>query len=47
MEEKMRIYAAADIHRRPDKIERIRNAVSEAQADVLVIAGDILSIPFR
>jgi len=37
----MRIYAVADIHGKPDKIERIRQVLSELKPDALVVAGDI------
>lgn len=37
----MRIYAVADIHGRPGRIERIRANIAADKPDVLVIAGDI------
>ncbi len=37
----MRIYAVADIHGRKDRLAAIRRNMSEFEADVLVIAGDI------
>lgn len=37
----MRIYAVADIHGKPAKIERIRIGLSELTPDALVVAGDI------
>ncbi len=37
----MRIYAVADIHGKPARIERIRNVLSGLMPDALVIAGDI------
>ncbi len=37
----MRIYAVADIHARPERMERIRANILAEQPDVLVIAGDI------
>lgn len=37
----MRIYAVADIHGKPAKIERIRKVLSESKPDTLVVAGDI------
>lgn len=37
----MRIYAVADIHGKPAKIERIRKVLSESKPDALVVAGDI------
>lgn len=40
---KMRIYAVADVHARPDRIDRIRRNITHYVPDVLVIAGDITS----
>ena len=37
----MRVYAVADIHGKPGKIERIRKVLSESKSDALVVAGDI------
>lgn len=37
----MRIYAVADIHGKPAKIEQIRKVLSERKPDILVVAGDI------
>ncbi len=37
----MRIYAVADIHGKPAKIEQIRKVLSESKPDILVVAGDI------
>ena len=37
----MRIYAVADIHGKPAKIERIRKVLSDSKPDTLVVAGDI------
>ena len=37
----MRIYAVADIHGKPSRIECIQNNVVEYKPDVLVVAGDI------
>jgi len=39
----MLIYAVADIHAAPHRIEHIRSVVSEHHPDVLVIAGDVIS----
>jgi uncharacterized protein len=39
----MLIYAVADIHADPERIERIRSMVSLHHPDVLVIAGDIIN----
>ena len=40
----MLIYAVADVHGKPDRIETIRNTISETRPDVLVVAGDITNI---
>jgi len=40
---KVRIYAVADVHGRPARIERIRRHIIHYAPDVLVIAGDITS----
>jgi Icc-related predicted phosphoesterase len=40
----MRIYAVADVHGKPDRLENIRNTISEFRPDVLVVAGDITNI---
>jgi Icc-related predicted phosphoesterase len=40
----MLIYAVADIHGKPDRIEKIRHNISEVSPDVLVVAGDITNI---
>jgi uncharacterized protein len=37
----MRIYAAADIHGKDERIERIRSKLSVLNADILILAGDI------
>jgi len=37
----MRIYAVADIHARPERMERIRANIAAHKPDVLVISGDI------
>ncbi len=37
----MKIYAAADIHARPARLETICETVARVSADVLVVAGDI------
>ncbi len=37
----MRIYAVADIHGKPSRIECIQRNVAEHRPDVLVVAGDI------
>lgn len=37
----MRIYAVADIHARPGRIDRIYSNIREYAPDVLVIAGDV------
>ncbi|MBN2516910.1 MAG: metallophosphoesterase family protein [Deltaproteobacteria bacterium] len=37
----MRIYAVADLHGRTDRINLIKNKVSELNPDIVVIAGDI------
>ncbi len=37
----MRLYAVADIHARPARIERVRAGVRQFEPDVLVVAGDI------
>jgi hypothetical protein len=37
----MRIYAVADIHARPERMERILLNIRRYQPDVLVVAGDI------
>lgn len=39
----MRIYAVADIHAKPSRIERVRAGVKEHAPNVLVVAGDICS----
>ncbi|MBC2715099.1 MAG: phosphoesterase [Desulfobacteraceae bacterium] len=39
----MLIYAVADIHADPERIERIRAVVSVNQPDVVVVAGDIIN----
>jgi len=39
----MLIYAVADIHADPKRIEQIRSTVSAHQPDVVVAAGDIIS----
>jgi len=38
---KVRIYAVADIHGKPERIDRIRDQVRALKPDVLVAAGDI------
>jgi Icc-related predicted phosphoesterase len=37
----MRIYAVADVHGRPDRIDQIRKNISRLKPAILVIAGDI------
>lgn len=37
----MRIYATADLHGRPDRIQAVREAVEHLRPDVLVLAGDL------
>ncbi len=39
----MRIYAVADVHARPERMDRIRRNITKYAPDVLVIAGDITS----
>ncbi|RJP85128.1 MAG: hypothetical protein C4518_17370 [Desulfobacteraceae bacterium] len=39
----MLIYAVADIHANPERIEHIRRTVSVHYPDVVVVAGDIIS----
>ncbi|MFZ2632355.1 MAG: metallophosphoesterase family protein [Desulfosalsimonadaceae bacterium] len=39
----MLIYAVADIHAAPERMEHIREAVSAHHPDVLVVAGDIIN----
>ena len=39
----MRVYAVADIHGKPVKIEQIRKVIEEFKPDTLVVAGDITS----
>jgi Icc-related predicted phosphoesterase len=41
MKERMRIYAVADIHGKPDKIQKIKDVINQEKPDILVIAGDI------
>lgn len=36
----MRLYAVADIHTKPDRIDRVRKGVADYAPDVLVTAGD-------
>ncbi|MBT4875925.1 MAG: phosphoesterase [Desulfobacula sp.] len=38
---KMRIYAVADIHGKTEKVEKIKDVISQEAPDILVIAGDI------
>ncbi len=37
----MRIYAVADIHSQPQKIETIKNNINQFSPDLLIIAGDL------
>lgn len=37
----MRIYAAADLHARPERLRRVSEAVAVLRPDLLVLAGDI------
>ena len=37
----MRIYAAADIHGRPERLELLERGVTRTTPDVLVAAGDM------
>lgn len=37
----MRIYAVADIHGKPERLERIRRCVAAARPHVMVVAGDL------
>jgi Icc-related predicted phosphoesterase len=37
----LRIFATADLHGRPDRVEAVRRASSELQPDVVILAGDI------
>lgn len=37
----MRIYGVADLHARPDRLDRIRRNIHDYAPDVLVVAGDI------
>jgi len=37
----MRVYAVADIHAKPGRIDRVRSAVADYSPDVVVVAGDI------
>jgi Icc-related predicted phosphoesterase len=37
----MRIYATADLHGRPDRIQAVREAVGRLRPDVLILAGDL------
>ena len=37
----MRIYAAADIHGKPEKIALVREKTEDLKPDALVVAGDI------
>ena len=39
----MRIYAVADIHGKPERMERIRRNIAAFRPHVLVVAGDITS----
>ncbi len=39
----MRIYGVADLHARPDRMDRVRRNIYEYGPDVLVIAGDMTS----
>ena len=39
----MLIYAVADIHADPERLQRIRAVVLEKQPDVLVVAGDMIN----
>ena len=39
----MRIYGVADLHARPDRMDRVRRNIDEYRPDVLVIAGDMTS----
>lgn len=43
----MRIYAAADIHGRMKKLERIARNIAEKKCDILVLAGDICGLTGR
>lgn len=42
----MRIYAVADIHADPERIDKIRSVTASCQPDVLVAAGDIINYIF-
>jgi Icc-related predicted phosphoesterase len=37
----MRIYATADLHGRPDRIQAVQEAVRHLRPDVLILAGDL------
>ena len=37
----MRIYAVADIHGKPDRLERIEYQIAAIHPQLLVVAGDI------
>jgi Icc-related predicted phosphoesterase len=37
----MRIFATADLHGRPDRVDAVRKAVAQLQPDVVILAGDI------
>jgi len=37
----MRAYAVADIHGKKDRFEKVRNNLSELNANILILAGDI------
>ncbi|MBR9982843.1 MAG: metallophosphoesterase family protein [Desulfatitalea sp.] len=37
----MRLYAVADIHAKPERLDRIQSAVKKYSPDLLVMAGDI------
>jgi Icc-related predicted phosphoesterase len=37
----MQIYAVADIHGKPDRLERIRTHIAALRPQALVVAGDI------
>lgn len=39
----MRIYAVADIHAKPDRIQQIRQNVERFKPDIMVLAGDIVN----
>lgn len=39
----MKIYAVADIHAKPRRLETIRSVVADLRPDCVVIAGDIIS----